>query len=62
MRLYDFIDQFDYIFSLEKEWDIFIALCSIAGIQQKEIAQKMGCSQPYVSKRLKKIKEGYKKL
>ena len=61
-RLYEFIDLFDYIFSLEKEWDRFIMLCFIAGIQQKEIASKMKVSQPYISKRLKIIRDGYKNI
>ena len=61
MYLHDFIDKLDYVFSLEKEQDRFVAICIIAGMQQKEIARMLCVSQPYVSKIIKKIKKGYKK-
>ena len=61
MYLNDFIDRLDYIFSMDNEWDIFIAICRVAGIKQSDIAKKMGVSQPYISKRIKIIEKGYKK-
>jgi len=37
------------------------AICLMSGMTQQEVAIMANCTQPYVCKRLKKIKSSYKK-
>jgi len=62
MRIIDFIDRLDYIFGMKKAQDRAIAICSIAGMTQKEIGNMLRVSQAYISKRIKRIEEGYKNI
>lgn len=57
----EFMDVLDYIFSMKSSKDRMFAICLMAGMTQHEVAIMANCTQPYVCKRLKKIKAGYKK-
>ena len=62
MYAYEFMDFLDYIFSMKSSKDRMFAICLMAGMTQEEVALMANCTQPYVCKRLKKIKAGYKNI
>jgi len=61
MYAYEFMDFLDYIFSMKSSKDRMFAICLMSGMTQQEVAIMANCTQPYVCKRLKKIKSSYKK-